>query len=100
MPLKTETGLGEETSEEILEQLFVYRKILHNAQDKAVKMGALHPETPITKQEEEMILSCKVYMDLRYCCDVMKWRRKMNYPPDWWQFREKNKEFLKSIGGY
>lgn len=100
MPLKVEEGFPEETREEILEQVFAYRLTRSRAQDKASELGNLDPKTPITKQEKEMILSCKVYMDLRYCCDVMKLRRKMNYPPDWWQFRENHKEFLKSIGGY
>jgi hypothetical protein len=47
--------------------------------------GNVAPSTGLQEQEIFTLTACENYAQYRMTCDAIKTRRKMAYPPDWWE---------------
>jgi hypothetical protein len=88
------TRIAGETPEMVNAVAGRFREIRRSARIAVEILGELPKDAPLTPEEKAWLLlheqTITEYADLRFICDVIKGRRRLNYPPDWWEFYMKS----------
>lgn len=69
-----------------METIEHYRSISASAEDVASMLPPIPKDAPLQPEEMAFLTDeVSTYADLRFICDVLKFRRRQAYPPDWWE---------------